>query len=96
MSRQMARRTAGPATPAAAGPAGIVERSRGTNVRTDAHVVVKKRKRVRVPRRSPHRFTLRGPGLDASFTLSGDRRIRGQRNGTPFTGRLPTAGSLLI
>ena len=65
-------------------------------VRTYAHFVIKKRKRVRVPETFTARFTLRGPGLDASFTLTADRRITGQRNGTPFTGRLPTAGSLLI
>ncbi len=69
---------------------------RGVYVRTYAHFVVKKRKRVRVPEAFTARFTLRGPGLDASFTLTADRRISGQRNGTPFTGRLPTSGSLLI
>ena len=69
---------------------------RGTYVRTYAHVVVEKRKRVRVPEAFTARLTLRGPGLDASFTLTDDRRISGQRNGTPFAGRLPTAGSLLI
>ena len=69
---------------------------RGVYVRTYAHVVIKKRKRVRVPETFTARFTLRGPGLDASFTLTDDRRITGQRNGSPFAGRLPTSGSLLI
>ena len=67
-------------------PSGIFRRA---YVRTYAHVVVQKRKRVRVPEAFTARFTLRGPGLDASFTLTDDRRIRGQRNGTPFTGRCP-------